>query len=219
MIQRFSPTQERRPRGPVGKARLSAYIRRHNQWVVLLVIMTFCVSVILWIGLYLLVWWLFLLGGTAARSLDFQPAEGPLARGFMASAILLCAFAWIVRRMRPNVAPKDHTSLWEHLLDIVLALPRVTLSIFGTGGAMARLKPYELEYAWELLRQMDDADAPMPIQSAPLYIPDDTTREKIILALQLCGLIELRPTRNGPVLAFQNKAARRVAQENVRLTY
>jgi hypothetical protein len=44
-------------------------------------------------------------------------------------------------------------------------------------------------------------------------------REKIVLALQLSGLVEIRPSSDGPVLAFQNAQARRLAQERVRLRF
>jgi hypothetical protein len=44
-------------------------------------------------------------------------------------------------------------------------------------------------------------------------------RGKILLALQLSGLIEIRPTSSGPVVAFQNQKARSLAEERVRLRF
>jgi len=40
-----------------------------------------------------------------------------------------------------------------------------------------------------------------------------------VLALQLSGLVEIRPTPSGPVLAFRDNQARRLAQERVRLRF
>ena len=199
--------------------RLREHLRRHNRRVLALTIVTFAAAAALWAGLYFVTWWLFLLGGTAAKPFDFQPAAGPLARGFAATAVLLCLFAWMGRRMRPNEAARDHKSLGEHFLDVLLAVPRVTLSIFGTGGAAARLSESELEHAWTLLRRMDEAGKPVPVQELPVDIPDPGMRDKIVLALQLSGLIEVRSTSSGPVLAFQNAKARRLAQERVRLRF
>jgi hypothetical protein len=202
---------------PPGLERLREHLHRHNRWVLLLTFLTGVLSLILWTLLYFIVWWLFLIGGTAVRPLDFQPAGGALLRGFITTAILLCICAAIVYRVRPNAAPRDRKTVWEHLLDLLLAVPRVTLAIFGTGGAAARLSDKELGYAYRLLRSMDDADTHLPFQYLPVEIPDPAMRDKIILALQLSGIIEIRTTATGPVLAFQNKDVRKIAQDRIRL--
>ncbi len=119
----------------------------------------------------------------------------------------------------PNEAARDHTSLTGHFLDVILAVPRVTLAIFGLTSATARLNDRELEFAWTLLRRMHNAPKPLPIQSLPVEIPDPSMRDKIVLALQLGGLVEIRPTLQGPVLAFRNDKARDFAQERVRLRF
>jgi hypothetical protein len=90
-------------------------------------------------------------------------------------------------------------------------------AIFGTGAAAARLTEPELESAWLLLRRMDLAGTPLPAQSLPADIPDAIMRDRILMALQFSGIIEMRLTDDGPVLAFQNAEARRLAQEKVRL--
>ena len=123
------------------------------------------------------------------------------------------------RKLRQNHAPQDHKGIGGHLVDLVLAVPRVTLSVFGTGGAAARLNDTELGYAWALLRRMDESNAPLPMQSVPVEIPNEAMRNKILLTLQLSGLIEIRTPRAGPVIAFANPEAREVAQERVRLRF
>jgi len=204
---------------PDGIERLREHLHRHNRWVLLITIITFAAAVALWAGLYTVTWWLFLLGSTAARPFDLQPATGALLRGFATTGLLLCVAAWIARRLHPNEAPQDHKNLGGHFLDLLLAVPRLTLSIFGTGRAAARLSDSELEHAWRLLRRMSDAGHPVPIQTVPVDIPDSAMRDKIVLTLQLSGLIEMRTTSGGPVLAFRNKEARRLAQERVRLRF
>ncbi len=199
--------------------RLREYLHRHNRWVLLLTLLTLLLSAILWAALYILVWWLFLIAGTAARPFDFHPNLAAPAPGFAATAILLCLSAWMARRLRPNAIPRDHKGYGEHFIDLLLAVPRLTLSILGTGGATARLSESELEQAWLLLRRMSKTESPVPIQTLPVEIPDSAMRAKIILALQLSGLIEIRPTSSGPVLTFQNQKARRLAEQRVRLRF
>ncbi len=197
--------------------RLRSHLRRHNRRVLALTIGTFVVVVALWAVLYFVAWWMFVLAAAIAKPFDFQPTAGPLLRVFVATVGLLCACAWWSRFLRPNQAPKDYKSPGEHFLDVVLAVPRLTLAIFGTGGAAARLNDGELEHAWNLLRQMNERDLPVHVSELPVDIPDPAMRHKIVLALQLSGLVEIRPGAGGPVFAFPDDQARRLAQERVRL--
>jgi hypothetical protein len=202
-----------------GLERLRLHLRRHNRRVLALTGATFVLAGVLWAGLFFVAWWLFILGGAASRPFDAMPAPGPLARGFATVALLLCAVAWIGRLLRPNEAARDHKGVGGHLLDLVLAVPRLTLSGFGTGSAAARLSETELEHAWNLLRRMEERGQPVRVTELPVEIPDAAMRGKIVLALQVSGLIEIRPSASGPVFAFHNAEARRLAQERVRLRY
>jgi len=202
-----------------GIQRLREHFRQHNQWVLGLTLLTSGAALTLWISLYFLVWWTCVLCGAAVHPTDFQPRTGGLLRVFLATGVLLCVFAWISRRLRPNEAPRDHKGFGEHFMDVILAVPRLTLAIFGTGTAAARLTDAEMEYAWRLLQRMDDSEKPIPMQIVPVDIPEPAAREKILLALQLSGLIEIRTTASGPVLAFQNAEARLLAQDKVRLHF
>ena len=199
--------------------RLRERLRRHNRLVLALTIATFIAAAALWAGLYFVTWWLFLLAGTVTKPFDFQPVSGPLIRGFVATGALLCAVAYFSKLLRTDERPRDRKSFGENFLDVLLALPRLTLSIFGTGGAAARLSDIELEHAWNLLRRMSDAVKPVPVQELPVDIPEPAMRKKIVLALQLSGLIEIRSTPTGRVLAFRDDQARKLAQERVRLRF
>lgn len=202
-----------------GVERLRAHLRCHNRRAAVLAFMIFAAAAALWMALYFVAWWLFLLGGTATKPLDYHPASGPLARGFAATAVLLCVCAWVGRRLRPNEAPQDHKSFGEHFLDVLLAVPRLTLAIFGTGGAVAWLSDSELDQAWNLLRRLNEAGSPVPVQELPVDIPDPAMRKKILLALQLSGVIDIHPTATGRVLTFRDDRARELAQERVRLRF
>jgi len=200
-----------------GLERLRAYLHRHNRRVLGLTVATFLIAAVLWVALYGIAWWLLLLGGTAARSLDYRPMTGPLVRGFAATGVVLCVLAWALRRIRPNQAPRDHKTFGEHFMDVVLAIPRLTLASLGTSGAALRLTQRELESAWDLLRRMEERHTPVPVQELPVEIPDASMRERVVLALQLSGIIEIRPSATGPVFAFRNEEARRLAQGRVRI--
>jgi hypothetical protein len=160
---------------------------------------------------------MFLIAGTATKAADFHPVAGPLIRGFAATGVLLCAWAWMGRLMRPNEAARDHKSFGEHVADVVLAVPRLTLAVVGTGGAAARLSDEELGYAWEMLRRMNEGERPVRVSELPVDIPDGEMRRKIVMALQVSGVIEIRASAGGAVLGFKNDEARRLAQERVRL--
>jgi len=199
--------------------RLRSHLRRHNQRVLVLTVATFVIAAVLWAGLFFVAWWLFLLAGVVAKPFDSQPNAWPLVRGFVATGALLCAIAWLSRYLRPNEAARDHKSFGEHFLDVLLAVPRLTLASFGTGGAAARLSDGELGHAWDLLRRMTERDHPVRVSELPVDIPDPAQRDKIVLALQLSGLVEIRPSAAGPVFAFPDDHARRLAQERVRLRF
>jgi hypothetical protein len=202
-----------------GLEALRARLREHNRRVLALTLIAAGFAAALWAGLYFVVWWMFILAESIFAPVDFQPAAGPLIRGFIATAALLCAFAWVARLLRPNEAPRDHKSYGEHALDVVLAIPRATLAAFGTGGAAARLSDEEIRLAWNLLRKMKDRDSPVHVAELPVDIPNDAMRDRILLALQLCGIVAIRPSALGPVLGFQNEKARLLAEDRVRIRY
>lgn len=201
----------------LGVARLREHFRKHNQWVLGLMAGTIVVTAALWVALYWLTWWLFILGGTALESTDFHPEQGPVMRGFAAVAILMCGVAWVLQLMRQDARVKDRRGVPGHILDLVLMAPRMTISVFGTGRAVALLNDDDLRHAWRLLQRMRDARSAVPVQTLPLDIPDSTMRNRIILALQLSGVIDVRAASTGPVLAFKDDKARELALEKVRL--
>jgi hypothetical protein len=202
---------------PAGIERLRLHLRRHNQRVLWLTVGALMFAAALWAVLYFVAWWLFILFGTAIKSTEFEPAAGPVVRGFIVTAVVLCAMAWVWRVLYPNEAPRDRRGLGEALLDLLLAVPRLTLAALHTGGAGFRLTDSELASAWELLQRMNASERPIFVQETPVDIPDEKSRHRILLALQVSEIIETRPTPAGPVLGFHNEAARRIAEDRVRL--
>jgi hypothetical protein len=200
-----------------GLARLRAHLRRHNRRVLGITLLTLSVTVVLWVVLYGAVWWFFLLGSAATRPLDYHPREWPVMRNFAIGAVMLCVIAWMVRRMRPNEAPADHKSVWEHAMDVLLALPRLTLALMGTGLAAARLREPELEYAWDILQRLREQGKPVPVAELPIGHGDERMRERVLMALQVSDVIEIRPGDTGPMVRFRDDEARMIAETWVQL--
>jgi hypothetical protein len=200
-----------------GIERLKEHFRRHNRWVLLLAVLTAFISALIWAAVYFTVYWLVLLAGSIA-DVNYQPKPGEVLRSCAIATATLLAIAWAARRVRPNAAARDKKHFFEHLLDVLLALPRMTLSIVGTGSASARLNREELQHALDLLHRMDESRKPLPIQYLPVDIPNAKMRDRILLALQYSGIIEIRTNREtGPVLVFRSQEVRELAQDRVRL--
>ena len=171
-------------------ASLRAHLARHNARVLLLSAATFAAAILLWTVLYVIAQWLTLLALVAARGEDT-----PLPRGFPtvfgAAVLCLLAYAWIDRRLTPNDMPRDDKSAGEIAEDFLLAIPRTTLAAWSTLTAWQRLTAHEFALAATFLDRLT-REHRVPMHSLPLDIPDEAERWRILFALQLTEIVELR---------------------------
>lgn len=171
-----------------------------------------CVS---WALLYFVAYWLILL----LLAIN-NPADAEMPRNYSAVFItvgaVLCFLAWIMRRLSPDEYPRDRKSIWEILLDFVLMVPRMTLAIWGTLRALQFLDDHELSLAMRLLQRIEQ-ETSVPVYSVPLEIPDERSREKVVLALQIMELVDLRKKENDLVLTMRDDRARALCQSLIRL--
>ena len=196
-------------------SRLRAHFAQHNRNVLFLALLNFAVVCASWALLYFVLYWLTLLAISVERPNEAQaPVHFPQI--FAACAIALCFFAWLLRRLQPNEMPRDKKSLGEILLDFVLMVPRMTLAIFGTLRAMFFFREPELLLAQRLLERIDREET-LPLHAVPIEITDENTRLKILLALQITGLIDMRKSDEDFVLALRGEKARLLCQQHVRL--
>ncbi len=169
---------------------LRSYLAAHNARVVLLATLTLLASVVLWYALYLGANWLALLFVTAVEGTEARlPVVVENAFWFGAAALL--ALAWIDRQMRPDDRPKDYKSATELVLEIVLAIPRLTLSVWGTLSAWQYLDARERAEAVALIERLGE-ERRIPLSRMAVEIPHAPRRFKILFALQLVQIIDIR---------------------------
>lgn len=169
---------------------LRAHIADHNFRVALLTLLTLLGAIVLWFLLHATLHWLALLAVTVVKGVDAR-APAFVDQAFWFAAATLLALAWIDRRFRPDDRPRDHKSAAEIAWEILLAIPRATFAIGSTLSAWQNLDPRELTTAAELIERLGH-DRRMPLHALPLEIPNERLRLKILFALQLLQIIEIR---------------------------
>ncbi|MEA3209944.1 MAG: hypothetical protein QOE70_3001 [Chthoniobacter sp.] len=169
---------------------IRAHLASHNLRVALLSLLTLAVASGLWLLLYAVSHWLTLLFVTAVKGIDSAlPKEFPEL--FWVSAAALLALAWLDHLLHPDARPKDHKSVGEIVLDLVLAIPRATLAVWSTLSAWQHLSASDLAQAAALVERLAQ-ERRLRLQSLPLEIPDAAQRFKILFALQIVQIIDIR---------------------------
>jgi hypothetical protein len=169
---------------------LRRHFARHNLEVLALTLLTLVTAAALWAVLYGFAYWLLLFGISAVRGIDAEmPAT--FTKVFLLAAAALLSMAWIDRRLHPNERLRDYKSFGAILADFLLAIPRVTLAIWGNFSAWQRLTHDELILAAALLERVA-REKRVELRSTPLDIPQEDAREKIIFALLLSRVLEFR---------------------------
>jgi hypothetical protein len=173
--------------------RLQAHLVDHNRRVILLAPLTVFVATALWYVLYAILYWLTLLALSTTRGIEARPPAA-LPTLFIYSGALLVFFTWIASRLSPDEMPRDRKTIPEVVADLLLAIPRATLAVWGNLSAYQRLTELELEYAADLLSLLA-TEKRLPLHELPREIPDRTMRSRIVLALQLVRLLDIRRIR------------------------
>ena len=192
-----------------------AHFAEHNRQVILLTVTTFISAVLLWLVAYIILYWLTLILVTSGEGVDAHvPAS--FTKIFAMAAGGLCVLGWLVQKIAPNYFPRDRKPAFEVFMDFVLAAPRVTLAIWGNLSAWQSLTEYELEEAWELFHTIAQ-QGKLSIYSLPLEIPNAELRSKVLFALQVAGLIEMRKNEEGAWLALQGDKARKLGRATIKI--
>jgi hypothetical protein len=166
------------------------HLGAHNRRVALLSVLTLLAAVALWYLLYGTASWLTLLFVTAVKGTDaFMPGIFPTVFWSVSAGLLV--LAWIERWLHPDDRPKDHKNAAEIVLELILAVPRLTLAVWGTLSAWQHLTRWETAAAAGLIDRLA-SEHRLRLQSIPLEIPDAKSRFKILFALQLVQVIDIR---------------------------
>ncbi len=171
-------------------AALRAHLARHNWQVLGFAMLTAGGALLLWAVLYGVSYWLTIFAITTVRGGDAAMPRG-FTPGFILVASGLLLAAWLDRWAHPNALPPDEKPLLGVALDFLLATPRTTLAVWGNLSAWQRLTRWQIESAADLLAQLMP-DRRIAMHAVPLEIPDDLTREKIVFALLVTGVVEMQ---------------------------
>ena len=178
-----------RVRTPAGTAEvLRAHLARHNRRVLLLAAGTLVAALAAWVLLYFVSVWILVLGISVS---DLPSERVPHGLWLLYSVAALCAigFAWIDQRLTPNARPRDDKSLYDIVLEFLLAVPNMTLAVGGTLRAWQSLSDDELLQAGELLHRLG-SEKRVPLSGVRLQIPDPESAVRILFALQMTQVID-----------------------------
>ena len=196
---------------------LRRYFAQHNRQALLLAVLSLGASAVLWAVIYLLIYWFSLVGATLSRSFNpetLTEVTNPDLLGrnfpwwFAGGACGVLALAALVRK-RVRVArlrEARHYLLWV-LVELFMAVPNVTFSVWGNLSALTRLRRREAAQAWQLLRRIDHEGGRLNVTSLRQEIDDEKTLRRVVFGLQLVGLVSLRENNQGWFLYLQNRDA------------
>lgn len=195
-----------------------AHFARHNRQVLALTAITLVTAILLWGVAYIVIYWVALFAMTVAQGLEAHlPAS--FLPAFIAYAIGLCLIGWMAQKLWPDYFLRDKKSAFEIFMDFVLAAPRVTLAVWGNLSAWQSLDDDELLEAWELLRVIGEHDGRLSVSHLSYEIPDPELRTKVVFALQITGLVELRKNAGDAWLALKDEKARLLSQGAFKIEY
>lgn len=181
-------------------------IAAHNRQVLLIAAFTLFVAALLWTVLFAVCCWAVLFVLTIRGEPD--PA---LPRGFgvLFAVAALCSviYAWLDSRLPRHAFPRDDKRPVEIAADFLLALPRITLAVWGTLRAWLWLNRAERVLAAEFLHRLQRARH-VAMHSVPLDIPGEPQRFRILFALQIIRVIEMRRDGNETRITLDSRRPR-----------
>jgi len=182
-----------RVRTPEGTARILRKHFRHHNWKVLgLAAGTLAASVAAWLLLYMVSYWLLIFFLSTVG--DDQVPQG-FRILFIVAGCCATVYAWIDHRLTPNARPSDKKSAGQVIAEFILLVPNMTLAVGGTLGAWQRLDDADLLQAALLVHRIAE-EKRVPMSGIRLEIPDPETAMRVLFALQLTEIIEVRRDEN-----------------------
>jgi len=197
-------------------AALRAHFQRHNRRVLGISVATLGFSFLLWAAVYWFCYWVLLLLLTTLQGIDAIAPAGGYTLAFGAFAIGLCLISFFEQRIWPFHRPNDRQNAFGMFMDLILGLPRMTVSSGLTLAAYHALEESDLVMAWEVLQKIEK-EGPLPLQRIPMEIGGEDRQKHVLMALQWSGLVELKATQEGLELRLANEEAKRLAQPIVRI--
>jgi hypothetical protein len=149
--------------------------------------------------LFAAVGWALLYGGSYWLTLFFGSIFRRGAPGlpvsfntvFFSSAGVLLIFAALDIWFFPHDFVPDERPALETFADIILFLPRVTLSVFWNLSACARLRSADRPDAVDIVDRLRTS-AKIPMHELPVSFPDAASRNRILRVLEISGITHVR---------------------------
>ena len=189
---------------PDRRAQRIAWLRRkfaeHNRLVALVAVLTLLVAAGLWYLLFAALYWLAFLAAAVGHGMDARPPE-VLPALFIYSAGLLVLLTWLAGTRFGNEMPKDKKSPFEIAAEFLLAVPRATIAVWGNLSAFQRLDDREIALAADFMELLA-SERRIPLHRVPLDIPDPRDRMRILLALQLIEVLNVRQSEDAVWLSL-----------------
>jgi len=195
---------------------LRAYFQRHNRRVVGIAFLMLGFALLLWGLVYFFLYWVVLLMLTSELGTAANAPGGGFFLVFFALAAGLCAISYIDQKLWPFRRLDDHRNPLGTIMEVILSLTKMTLSAGQTLAAYHSPDEHELMAAWEVLGQLSQA-GPTPIQKLPVELGGEKGQQRVLMALQWSGLVELQAGEDGLTLRLANEEAKRLAQAYVRI--
>ena len=196
---------------------LRRFVFRHNGQALLLSAFSLAAAAVLWGLIYLFAYWLTLLTVTVSRSLDpttLLEVNQPGLVGaqfpwwFLGGAVCLLMVAWAVRdRVQIESLREARLYLLWVIVELLMAVPNVTFSIWGNLSALVRMPRREASSAWRLLERINHESGGLSMASLRLEIDDERRLRHVVFTLQIVGLVGVRERQEGWFLCLQNREA------------
>ena len=210
VVKTISPYAAARP--------LRRYVGQHNRQAVLLAFFSLVAAVILWAVVYGFAYWFVLFTVTIVKSFDPRTmsqvtdvnlVDPRFPLWFAAGSIGYLLLAASIRRFfRVERAREAGLYLVWVVLELFLAVPNVTFSIWGNLQAITSLRKHEFIEAWHLLQKMNQEQGRLSMASLRQVIDDEKTLNRILFALQIIGLVGVRENSQGWFLYLQGQDVR-----------
>ena len=203
-------------RAAVARA-LQKLVFRHNWQALLLAVFSLVAALTLWGFVYLFAYWFTLVGVTVSRSFStatlLEINEPGLVSvqfpwWFLGGALGVLAVARIVRgRVRlESLREARHYLLWV-IVELLMAIPNVTFSVWGNLSALVRMPRSEAASAWRLLERINHEGGRLNVASLRQEIEDERQLQHVVFVLQIVGLVDMREKKEGWFLCLQNRDA------------
>jgi len=152
---------------------------------------------LVYFGLYALVLLVLTLGNPLGAT---APVTFPVR--FILFSAFFFGMVFLEKKVRPPRRVRDRATKLEVALDLLLALPRATVTSLENLRALLFLNRHERQTAWSLLERLHERRQ-IPLTEIPQDIPRERLATRVIHALQILDVIELRERDNEWLLSLR----------------